>query len=79
MKSFSAMLYVEAAVRSIAHPCTSRRRLAHRARHAAAGRLLDVIQVKQRPDACGNRPLAPGIGDTPFSSIVFSSAPFSEA
>ena len=32
--------------------------------------------VKQSPETCGKRPLAAGIWETPFSSIVFSSAPF---
>src|SRR5712691_4532100 len=32
--------------------------------------------VKQRPDTCGSRPATAGICETPFSSIVFSSAPF---
>ena len=31
--------------------------------------------MKQRPDTCGNRPFTAGIAETPFSSIVFSSAP----
>jgi hypothetical protein len=31
--------------------------------------------VKHRPDTWGNRPSTAGIRETPFSSIVFSSAP----
>ena len=32
--------------------------------------------MKQSPETCGKRPLAAGIDETPFSSIVFNSAPF---
>src|SRR5215208_2373406 len=38
-----------------------------------------MLNEKQRPDTCGNLPLAPGIELTPFSSIVFSSAPFTSS
>src|SRR6266545_6741582 len=31
--------------------------------------------VKQSPETCGKRPSTAGIRETPFSSIVFSSAP----
>jgi hypothetical protein len=31
--------------------------------------------VKQRPETWGKRPLAPGMAETPFSNIVFNSAP----
>src|SRR5262245_31493278 len=34
--------------------------------------------VKQRPDTCGKRPSTAGIRETPFSSIVFSSAPLTD-
>ncbi len=35
--------------------------------------------VKHRPDTCGKRPFAAGICETPFSSIVFSSAPLTSS
>src|SRR5919106_3951448 len=38
-----------------------------------AGRLTSY--VKQRPDTCGKRPLAPGIAETPFSRNDLTSAP----
>src|SRR5918996_2806683 len=31
--------------------------------------------MKHNPDTCGKRPFAVGIADTPFSSMVFNSAP----
>jgi hypothetical protein len=34
-----------------------------------------MLYVKQSPDTCGKRPFAAGIDETPFSSIVFNSAP----
>ncbi len=76
MKSFSAILYVDAAVRStgvaVQLPLAS-------AWTADVTRLpagWAMSYVKQSPDTCGNRPSTLGILDTPFSSIVFSSAPF---
>ena len=39
----------------------------------------EMSYVKQRPETCGKRPLAPGMTETPFSSIVFSSAPLTES
>ena len=47
-------------------------------RTAPVTRLLtaaSMLYVKHRPETCGKRPLAPGIEETPFSSIAFSSAP----
>ncbi len=37
-----------------------------------------MLYVKQSPETCAKRPFAAGIDDTPFSSIVFSSAPFTD-
>src|SRR5215211_3171487 len=79
MKSFSAILYVEAAVRSTAAPVqlpSAACRTTPLTRLPAAASMLNE---KQRPDTCGNLPLAPGIELTPFSSIVFSSAPFTSS
>ena len=76
MKSLSAIIYVDAAVRSIAAPV----QLPLEAwRTAPVTRLPTgalISYVKQKPDTCGKRPSIPGIFETPFSSIVFSSAPF---
>src|SRR5438034_10754445 len=75
MKSFSAILYEDAAVRSIGAPVQLP---AAAWRTALRTRLLtgfEMSYVKQSPDTCGNRPATAGIIDTPFSSIDFSSAP----
>src|SRR5262245_52493078 len=34
-----------------------------------------MLYVKHRPDTCGNRPLALGIEETPFSSMAFNVVP----
>src|SRR5262245_37799605 len=75
MKSFSAILYVEAAVRSTPAPlqlpsAAWRTTLVTRLPTGSA-----ISYVKQRPDTCGKRPIAAGMPDTPFSRYVFNSAP----
>src|ERR687895_2330713 len=76
MKSFAAISYDDAAVRSpgvaVQSPAASAR-TAEVTRDPAASAMS---YVKHRPDTCGKRPFAAGICETPFSSIVFSSAPF---
>src|SRR3970040_2388065 len=76
MKSFSAILYVDADVRPTAGPV----QVPFDACRTAPVTLLPaaavISYVKQSPDTCGKRPFAAGISDTPFSSIVLSSAPF---
>src|SRR5918995_5465997 len=37
-----------------------------------------ISYVKQRPETCGKRPLAPGMADTPFSRNASISAPLTE-
>src|SRR5712691_8772764 len=75
MKLFSAILYVDAAVRptgvAVQFPLASAT-TAERTRLPAGSAMS---YVKQRPETCGNRPAIAGICETPFSSIVFSSAP----
>src|SRR5438876_12011563 len=76
MKSFSAILYVDPAVRPT--PVAVQLPLAS-ASTAETTRLpagCAMSYVKQSPDTCGKRPAIAGICETPFSSIVLSSAPF---
>src|SRR5262245_39157548 len=80
MKSFSAILYgPPAAVRltgvAVQLPALS-------ASTAPVTRLpagAAMSYVKQSPDTCGKRPSTAGIRETPFSSIDFSSSPFTES
>src|SRR5262245_20914753 len=79
MKSFSAILYFEAAVRSIGDPVQvpfAACRTADVTRLPAAASMLNV---KQKPETCGNLPCADGIRPTPFSSIDFSSSPLTSS
>src|SRR5213596_4044390 len=75
MKSFSAILYDDAAVRStgVAVQLPEASAVTADVTRLPAG--AEMSYVKQRPETCGKRPATPGICDTPFSSIVFSSAP----
>jgi hypothetical protein len=54
------------------------RSLLYGGEHSRAHRRRDVIGEAQAAHL-GNRPAAPGICETPFSSIVFNSAPFAAA
>src|ERR1044072_3473084 len=76
MKSFSAMLYVDPAVRSTVVDVHVPSAFATTAELARLRAGAAMSYVKQRPDTCGKRPSTAGIRETPFSSIVFSSAPF---
>src|SRR5204862_6325865 len=75
MKSFSAILYDDPAVRSTGVAVQLPEASAVTADVTRLPEGAEMSYVKQRPETCGKRPATPGICDTPVSSIVFSSAP----
>src|SRR6266540_42130 len=77
MKSFSASVYVDPTVRSTAAPVhdpSTAWRTAPVTRLPAGA---EMSYVKHIPETSGKRPATAGIVETPFSSIVLSSAPVS--
>src|SRR6266511_1920931 len=75
MKSFSANVYVDPAVRSIAAPVHDPSAACRAAPVTRLPAGAEMSYVKHRPETSGKRPLTAGIAETPFSSIALSSAP----
>src|SRR5687767_4874227 len=79
MKSFSAILYVAAAVRLTGMAEQVPSGLANTALVTLLPAGAVISYVKHSPETCGKRPSTAGIAETPFSSTVLSSAPLTSS
>src|SRR3972149_2698753 len=75
MKSFSAILYVEPAVRSTGAPVHEPSAACRTTPVTRLPATAAMSYVTHRPATCGNRPSAAGIWATPFSTSVLNSTP----
>src|SRR5918996_4167518 len=75
MKSLMAILYEVPAVRSTGVVPQVPSALATTAPVTRLPAAAPMLYVKHRPETCANRPLAPGICETPFSRNALSWAP----